>query len=755
GDIPLDDWGDISQAEVVTVFGYGWNFAITPILDVDRKLRIITTRRVRRQFERMNRYFIQNVLGALDAPGEWFLDRATDALYFRPPDGQPPGDAVRVPVLDSLIQLRGSLPYPHGYLVVGFKGTRHDFEMPADAPPEQPVEHVVIRGLRLEETRDSGIVLSGARECSVVGCSVSNVGNVGINLGAVASAHEEVGNPRVVPAEGFSGGVAGGGQNILFNDPCVSCRVEGCDVWSVGSDGIFLYGTENVAENNHVFNSGLFDKDCACVNLWGERNVARRNTLHDVPRNAIFIKGTDNVAELNDIHHTMLETCDGGAVRMCQRNLALRGNTIRYNRILDTVGYGYPHTSRSFQSPYYAFGVYLDDFTCGTTIEGNIIARCGRNGVVIHGGSDNTVTGNIIVDPGDVGVALYPIRDDPIAGNQCAHNIITCDGDRCVVYRYSRWVEGALGFADNLVWGRGQPVRVDTGAGGQLFTDWDKWLAFGLDQGSRAEDPQFSDAAADDYRLADDSPARDMGFERIPVAEIGCYQSPARASWPVDPDAGMVREQPVLYTQPVLPVREDFEIDLVGRPPRHGDVMAGPKAAIVVTDEQAAGGAHGLKVLDAPELRQVWLPRIFYPLEYPEGRVRVSLDLRLDGSRPPTLYLDPRQYSDTGDREYFSGPILGVQTDGSLSAGGQKLADLPFDEWVSLAMVLTLGEGAPASTELLVSVPGRELLRVMVPHASPDFQRLERLVIASLTDGVSVFYLDNIVIEKVEAGDAP
>jgi parallel beta-helix repeat protein len=628
GDIPFDDWSDISQAEIWTVFGYGWNFAITPVTEVDREQRIITVRRVRRHFERMNRYFIQNVLGALDAPGEWFLDYATDTLYFRPPDDGPPGGSVRVPVLDNIIEVRGSLPYPHEYLKTGFRGGRADASLPEDAPADEPVEGVTIRGLRIEHARQSGIVLRGASECAVIGCAVSGIGNMGINLGGVCNAHEEVGNPRVVPAEGFSGGVGGGGQNILFNDPCVGCRVEGCDVSDCGADGIFLYGTGNVAENNHVRNIGLLDKDCACVSVWGEENVARRNSLHDVPRNAVFLKGIGNVVELNDLRWTMLETCDGGAIRMCQRNLTLRGNVIRHNRIVDSVGYGYPRNAQTFQSPYYAWGVYLDDFTCGTTVAGNIIVRTSRGGVMLHGGSDNTVAGNVVVDGGLYALEHAPIRDRPVTGNVFASNVLVFDGNEAVAYRCTKWLDGALAITGNIVWPRGAPARVDTGYGGQVFEDWDAWMTFGADDGSIVREPLLTDPEGGDFMPSPDSPAWALGFEEIPVALIGCYEDPARASWPVDMDAGEVREQPLLYTQPTLPLREDFEIDVVGRKPRHGDAMADGAAKIIVTDEQAASGEHSLKFVDAPGLRATWLPRIFYPLDHREGRVRFSCDLR-------------------------------------------------------------------------------------------------------------------------------
>ena len=47
------------------------------------------------------------------------------------------------------------------------------------------------------------------------------------------------------------------------------------------------------------------------------------------------------------------------------------------------------------------------------------------------------------------------------------------------------------------------------------------------------EDPKFVDAAKGDFRLQPDSPALALGFQQIPVAQIGLYQDPLRVTWPV------------------------------------------------------------------------------------------------------------------------------------------------------------------------------------------------------------------------------
>jgi len=47
------------------------------------------------------------------------------------------------------------------------------------------------------------------------------------------------------------------------------------------------------------------------------------------------------------------------------------------------------------------------------------------------------------------------------------------------------------------------------------------------------QDPRFIDRACGDFRLRPDSPALKTGFRTIPVARMGLYRDPRRASWPV------------------------------------------------------------------------------------------------------------------------------------------------------------------------------------------------------------------------------
>ena len=49
------------------------------------------------------RYFLSGVLGALDSPGEWFIDESNWTVYVWAPDSQPPADRVSVRVRDFCV----------------------------------------------------------------------------------------------------------------------------------------------------------------------------------------------------------------------------------------------------------------------------------------------------------------------------------------------------------------------------------------------------------------------------------------------------------------------------------------------------------------------------------------------------------------------------------------------------------------------------------------------------------------------------
>jgi hypothetical protein len=155
----LPKFADVGRAEVHVFIAWGWGNAIVPIGSVD-----CATRRIRfaaggaTQDVRIgNRYFIENVREALDAPGERFFDTAKRQLPYLPDQPQFPNLPTVAAVLDKLIVLEG------------------------DPAKGKFVEHLSFEGLRFADTtysltgdyyspQDATIVMAGARHCTVRKC---------------------------------------------------------------------------------------------------------------------------------------------------------------------------------------------------------------------------------------------------------------------------------------------------------------------------------------------------------------------------------------------------------------------------------------------------------------------------------------------------------------------------------------------------------------------------------------------------------
>ena len=115
----------------------------------------------------------------------------------------------------------------------------------------------------------------------------------------------------------------------------------------------------------------------------------------------------NNIIEFNEIIDTNLETRDTGAIETLGRDKQLSGNIIRFNFIRNVVGMG-TTLDGEFVFPNYNWGIYLDDYSSGTTVYGNIVVNTVQGAVNIHGGKDNLVENNIFIDGAENQIRLQP-----------------------------------------------------------------------------------------------------------------------------------------------------------------------------------------------------------------------------------------------------------------------------------------------------------------------------------------------------------
>jgi hypothetical protein len=272
---------------------------------------------------------------------------------------------------------------------------------------------------------------------------------------------------------------------------------------------------------------GLIYKHVAGVYIThGSDHHIAYNRIADVPRYAVSLKsmGEDrlshrNVVEFNEMLRTNLETNDTGAFESLGYEHRDSGNVVRHNLILDSVGMATTPDGKIL-TPHFTWGVYLDDYSSGTTVYGNIVARTVNGGGCIHGGQNDVFENNIFVEGYEHQMRLQP-RDDFMKGNRFVRNIIVYSRPEAHLIFSWRNQPGMFSECDyNLYWLKGGDLNTLTTKNMPAGT-YAEWVAAGNDTHSLIADPLFVNPGKDDYRLKPDSPAFKLGFKAIPVEKIG------------------------------------------------------------------------------------------------------------------------------------------------------------------------------------------------------------------------------------------
>lgn len=483
----------------VWVYGYwyvNWRDHYQQALSIDPEHRKIALRKPhpRSCYHSRRRYFALNILAELDTPGEWYVDKEAGKLYFWPPEPVDVGTAIISVMQDPLVLL-------------------------------DHASHILLEGLTFECSGGSAVVIRGGCKNVVAGCEVCNV------------------NGDAVVIEGGRGN-----------------GVRSCDIHHVGAGAIILDAGDRqtlkpgecFAHNNHICHYGLLAHTYrVAITFRGVGNRATHNLIHDAPHGAIQVAGNEHLIEFNEIHHVVLETDDAGAVYM-GRDVTERGNVFRHNYFHHLGGFAgidwreatesdsaqnpEDTSSDGFRSSHAGElnAVYLDDIASGSVVFGNVFYRAGR-GTRIAGGSDNLVENNIYVECNpsvEVTAQGLTWSSDYFDGRS---STIT-DRMRAVNYDqppYSERYPELLTFLENNP-GRPKGNRIVRNI--SFDSRWCK-MYWGINmedhdvyfQDNLVDvDPGFVDMENENFQLKDDSPAYELGFQRIPMEEIGLLQDAYR-----------------------------------------------------------------------------------------------------------------------------------------------------------------------------------------------------------------------------------
>lgn len=497
----LGHWPQSPEPEIHIFPAWGWVNAVLSVdrIDFDKRIVYVKNRNCTQELRPGNRYFVENVFEALDEPGEWYLDRAEGRLYYWPRDDDFVQKTVIAPVLDRIVDIAG------------------DIEQESDAesqtkPKEKEhrfVEHITFRNLTFKHTKyslemdsvytpdDGAIWMHQARHCAVENCKFLCLGGYAVRLSSLTNENRILENSVIEAGQG--------GVLLVSNSTARQPH-------------------DNVIAGNRIERCGRIWKHVAGVYVTtGSGNLIAHNTITDMPRYGISLKSFstgnashNNVVEYNRLLRTNLETNDTGAIETLGRDREDSGNVIRYNFILDAVGLKTTELGEML-TPFYTWGIYLDDYSSGVHVYGNIVARTVRGGVHVHLGRNNVIENNILVDSQNQQIEFNGAEF--MANNKFIRNIVYYhQGD---LIRVRKWHDKVFAECDNNIYWK---VDANLAEINETITPKGRltqWQAAGYDQNSIVQDPVFVNPKKDNYGLKSDSPALKLGFEPIDVSQIG------------------------------------------------------------------------------------------------------------------------------------------------------------------------------------------------------------------------------------------
>lgn len=294
-------------------------------------------------------FFLSNAARALDADGEWFLDRASGRLYVLPPSD-------------------GAASY-----------SLSSFDRPFLRA--QACRFFRIEGIVFEQGRGTAVELTQCEDAVFAGNVIRGFGGNGLVVGD---------GRRLTVAE-----------NVLhdFGHAAVVCS--GGDRRSLEPSGIRIRDND-ISRPEHrarTYAPALQIEGCGIE--------ISNNHLHHVPSSAIRLEGNDHFIVSNLVEDVVCESDDQGAVDI-YFDPSYAGNLYAWNvwRRCGTRPKGFPDFCGRC-------AIRFDDSISSQTVHGNRFEDCAMGGfgaVQVNGGRFNTVDNNLFVDcPLGVSIQSVPL----------------------------------------------------------------------------------------------------------------------------------------------------------------------------------------------------------------------------------------------------------------------------------------------------------------------------------------------------------
>ncbi|MCB1126209.1 MAG: right-handed parallel beta-helix repeat-containing protein, partial [Verrucomicrobiae bacterium] len=473
-----DDWVNLNDVEVLAF--HSWSMSRLPIKSVDAATRTVNFFGSSPSdswwgiFHKGYRYLVENVKEALDAPGEWYLDRSNGELTYLPRPGETPENTVVIaPRLPRLLLIAGGSDETnsvHGVRIEGLTFAHGAWDIPREGQV-MPQAEINLDGV---------ISATGARNVVFKRCAVRHIGTYAMAFGN--GCHDNV----VESCEMIDLGAGG-----------VKLGVTSLNDW--GGLGAAARAAEPTSSHNTV-------RDCtiahggrihpAAIGVWighSPYNSIEHNDISDLYYSATSIGWVWGYAHSHAHHNRVvcnhLHTLGQGVLSDMGAVYTLGispGTTVSFNVIHDVNAFDYG-----------GWGLYTDEGSTGVMMENNLVYRTQTGGFHQHYGRENLIRNSILAFSRTD--QLQRTRKEEHVSFTFERNVVLYDRGQLMG---KQWADDRVVLNSNLYWNTQGEVKFP---GDRSLADWQS--ATGHDAHSVVAAPMFLNSGADDFRMAASSPA--------------------------------------------------------------------------------------------------------------------------------------------------------------------------------------------------------------------------------------------------------
>ena len=488
----MNDIGADELSDVLMVLYHNWNNTRKRISHINTGDTVIyLTGRGMSQYSPFNqdtRYTIENYRKALDAPGEWFLER-NGYLYYIPLPGETP-ENIRClyPVNERLIMIEGADDnYVEHIRFENLSFHVASYKTPANGNnPSQAAAGI-----------EASVMLDFAKNIDFLNCEIAHTGL----------------------------------HAIWFRKDCSYSRMEHCHLYDLGGGGVKIgdasrqgvdltdttHLTKHITVHNNIIHHGGYVFPCAVgvIIFHGSDNEITHNEIADFRYSGVSVgwiwgyahsPSKRNKIEYNHIHHLGWgELCDMGGVYTLG---ASEGTSVSNNVIHHIYSYNYG-----------GWGLYTDEGSFKIVMENNLVYACKNAGFHQHYGKENVIRNNIFAL--NLRSQLQFTRPEEHISLLFTNNIVYfSDGLLYMSMGENKWTKARATIDNNCFW--------DTRTINPNFHDdmsFSDWKKLGHDRQSIITDPLFVNPQQFDFRFKNTSVAKRIKFKPFDYSKAGVYGS--------------------------------------------------------------------------------------------------------------------------------------------------------------------------------------------------------------------------------------